>query len=59
MARQVGNRFYTARSLGDTYHVSGDRAAAREAWSEAESILDEIQHPAVQQVRDKLAGTSS
>jgi len=62
LARQVGNRFYTARSLdnlGDTYHAMGDQTAAHDAWHQAEAILDEIQHPAVRQVRDKLAGVTA
>lgn len=61
LARQVGNRFYTARSLdnlGDTYLAMGDQTAAHDAWHEAEAILDELQHPAVQQVRDKLAAVA-
>ena len=62
LARQVGNRFYIARSLdnlGDTYHAIGDQTAAHEAWSQTEAILDELQHPAVRQVRDKLAGVTA
>ncbi|SDD70541.1 DNA-binding transcriptional activator of the SARP family [Glycomyces harbinensis] len=58
LARQVGNRFYTAQSLdnlGDTYLAMGDRTAAHDAWSQAEAILDELQHPAVGRVRVKLA----
>jgi predicted negative regulator of RcsB-dependent stress response len=56
-----GNRYYVARSLdnlGDTYHASGDQSAAHDAWRQAEAVLDEIQHPAVRQVRDKLAGVT-
>ncbi|MQM24237.1 AfsR/SARP family transcriptional regulator [Glycomyces albidus] len=58
VAQQAGNRFYSARSLvnlGDAHHAVGDRTAARDAWRRAETILDELRHPAAGQVRDKLA----
>ncbi|RRS01306.1 AfsR/SARP family transcriptional regulator [Glycomyces terrestris] len=57
-ARLAGNHFYIARSLdnlGDAYHAAGDRTAARDAWHQAGTILDELQHPAAARVRDKLA----
>jgi DNA-binding SARP family transcriptional activator/tetratricopeptide (TPR) repeat protein len=62
LARQVGNRFYAARSLdnlGDTYRAMGDQAAAQDAWREAEAIFEDLQHPAVRKVRDKLAGSAA
>jgi len=57
LARQAGTRVYTARSLeglGDAHHAIGDNAAARDAWRQAETILGELEHPALAQVRNKL-----
>ena len=59
--RQLGDQYWTAVSLtnlGDTYDAMGDRASAHDAWSQAESIFDELQHPALHEVREKLRAGS-
>ena len=59
---QLGDRYYAAISLinlGDTYEALGDRASAREVWHQAESTLDDLRHPAAQQVRAKLRGVTT
>ncbi|HZE38382.1 MAG TPA: BTAD domain-containing putative transcriptional regulator [Stackebrandtia sp.] len=61
-SQQLGDRYHTAVSLiniGDCYEAMGDRASCHDAWREAELILDDIQHPAAQQVRDKLRGAAA
>lgn len=40
--------------LGDAYHAAGDCQAARDRWTQAISILKEICHPGVDDVRGKL-----
>jgi DNA-binding SARP family transcriptional activator/tetratricopeptide (TPR) repeat protein len=44
----------TLARLGDAYHVSEELGAAREAWKEALSILDELRHPDAEEIRHKL-----
>jgi hypothetical protein len=41
--------------LGDTHQITGNPQAAREAWQQALSILEELEHPEAEQVRNKLA----
>ena len=41
--------------LGDTHHAAGDPDAARDAWQQALTILDDLDHPDAAQVRAKLA----
>jgi NB-ARC domain len=41
--------------LGDTYHATNDLDAAREAWQQALTILDQLDHPDAGQIRAKLA----
>ncbi|HVX43693.1 MAG TPA: BTAD domain-containing putative transcriptional regulator [Mycobacteriales bacterium] len=56
-----GDAFYEADTLvhlGDTHHARGDRAAAVTAWQEALSILEAIDDPRVDRVRDRLAGAA-
>jgi DNA-binding SARP family transcriptional activator/tetratricopeptide (TPR) repeat protein len=56
-SREFADRFNeadTLNSIGDVHLSAGDPAAAREAWSQALRILDEIDHPDRDQVRAKL-----
>jgi len=39
---------------GDAHHASGDVPAARDAWTQALAILDDLRHPDAEQVRTKL-----
>ena len=41
--------------LGDNFHSAGDVPAARDAWTEALAILDDIRHPDAGAIRAKLA----
>jgi DNA-binding SARP family transcriptional activator/tetratricopeptide (TPR) repeat protein/transcriptional regulator with XRE-family HTH domain len=41
--------------LGATEHAAGDHEAARRAWRRALTILDELDHPEADDVRDLLA----
>lgn len=41
--------------FGDTYHATGNTAAAREAWQQALTIFDQLGHSDAEQVRAKLA----
>ena len=55
--REYGDRFNEADTLirlGDTHHAAGELASARETWQQALVILEDIQHPDVREVRDKL-----
>jgi DNA-binding SARP family transcriptional activator/tetratricopeptide (TPR) repeat protein/DNA-binding XRE family transcriptional regulator len=57
--REFGDRFNEARiltHLGETRHVAGELAEAREAWQRALDILDDLPHPAADEVRAKLMG---
>jgi DNA-binding SARP family transcriptional activator/Tfp pilus assembly protein PilF len=59
--RESGDRFYEATTLtrlGDTQHAAGELAKAQEAWQQAFAILHDLQHPAADEVRAKLASTS-
>jgi tetratricopeptide (TPR) repeat protein len=52
-----GDRFNeadTLNSLGDVHLSAGDPAAARQAWTQAQRIFEEIDHPDRDQVRAKL-----
>ena len=53
-----GDRFYEAMAhthLGDACHAAGDENAARQAWQRAAAMLDEVGHPAADEVRARLA----
>ena len=41
--------------LGDSHRAAGEPDSAREAWHEAESILNELDHPDAAEVRTRLA----
>lgn len=58
ISRELGNRYYEGVQLidlGDTHLARGDRDAAREVWSSALSILEDIHHPDAGDVRRRLA----
>jgi len=57
LLRANGDLQYQAETLthlGDTHHATGDRAAARDAWQQAVTILDKLQRPGVDGLRAKL-----
>lgn len=41
--------------LGDAYHSAGDREAARRAWQQGLAVRDDLQQPAADQLRSRLA----
>ena len=43
--------------LGETRHAAGELPQARQAWQQALTIYDDIQHPSADKVRAKLAST--
>ncbi|MEE6263083.1 AfsR/SARP family transcriptional regulator [Plantactinospora sonchi] len=58
--RDLGNRPAVADTLahlGNTLHAHGQLGAARRAWLESATILDELHHPAAGEVRDRLRHT--
>jgi DNA-binding SARP family transcriptional activator/tetratricopeptide (TPR) repeat protein len=60
--RHLGDRYYEADILsrmGDTHHTAGEDNAARAAWRQALLILDELAHPAADQLRVKLGAPSA
>ena len=59
LIREVGDRFGEAdilTHLGDAREAAGDQPEARDAWRQALAILDDLHHPAAENVRAKLAG---
>jgi tetratricopeptide (TPR) repeat protein len=60
-AREAGARFHEAQTLtdlGDTRHAAGQLAQAWDAWQQALTIFEDLQHPAADQVRAKLASAN-
>jgi tetratricopeptide (TPR) repeat protein len=56
--RALGDRYWEANTLthlGDTYTAAGEVDAAQQAWEQALSILDELDHPTAGELRAKLA----
>jgi DNA-binding SARP family transcriptional activator/tetratricopeptide (TPR) repeat protein len=43
--------------LGDARHAAGELPQARQAWQQALTIYDDIQHPSTSKIRAKLAST--
>ena len=41
--------------LGDSYDSAGEREAARRAWQQSLAVRNDLQHPAVDQLRSRLA----
>ena len=57
MSRELGAHYYEASSLtdlGDAQHAGGHTEAARDAWQQALTILDQLSHPDAEVVRAKL-----
>ena len=55
--QRLGHRYSEGdglASLGDTHHSAGNLDDARDAWKHALYILDELQHPDADRLRDKL-----
>jgi tetratricopeptide (TPR) repeat protein len=55
--RALGDRYGQARSLtqlGVAHHAAGNPGAARDAWQQALTILDDLNHPDAAQVRARL-----
>jgi hypothetical protein len=58
--RELGDRFHqavTLAHLGDTLHAAAadDRPAARSCWPQALAIIDDLEHPDAEPLRDTLA----
>jgi tetratricopeptide (TPR) repeat protein/transcriptional regulator with XRE-family HTH domain len=49
------SRGRTFSHLGDTYHASGESAAACESWQQALASFDKLRHPDAASLRSKLA----
>jgi DNA-binding SARP family transcriptional activator/tetratricopeptide (TPR) repeat protein/DNA-binding XRE family transcriptional regulator len=55
--RQLGNRYRQAETLthlGDTHRATGNHPAARHAWQQALHISEELHHPHVEHIRNRL-----
>src|SRR5262249_52953748 len=58
----LGDRYNEADllvRLGDLYLNSGKPEEAREVWQQARAILEELNHPDVDGISEKLAGLGS
>ena len=54
---ELGFRYKKAETLtyvGDAHHADGNIPAARTAWTQALTALDDLHHPDAEQVRAKL-----
>jgi len=59
LRRDLDDHYTEARILtylGDTHHAIGSHQATYDAWRQAQTIFDELDHPDAEQVRAKLAG---
>ena len=57
--RELGDHYNegdTIARLGDTHHAAGNPQDARDAWQQALTILNDLDHPNADIVRTKLAG---
>ncbi|WP_230859450.1 tetratricopeptide repeat protein [Actinoplanes aureus] len=57
LCRMVGDRYLEADTLthlGDAHHAVGEHEAARAAWQHSLFILDQLDHPDVEEVRTRL-----
>ncbi|HEY2578876.1 MAG TPA: tetratricopeptide repeat protein [Streptosporangiaceae bacterium] len=57
--RERGARYQVAQSfdhLGDAHEAAGNTEAAHDAWQQALTILDELDHPDAAQISAKLTG---
>jgi tetratricopeptide (TPR) repeat protein len=57
--RQRYEQAGTLTRLGDTHDATGDHDAARHAWEQAQTLLDDLQHPDAEKVRQKLREASN
>jgi DNA-binding SARP family transcriptional activator/tetratricopeptide (TPR) repeat protein len=60
--RRLGDRYNQSQTLvylGDAHRSSGSPSAAGDAWQQALSILEELHHPEVGQVRSRLDGLAA
>jgi tetratricopeptide (TPR) repeat protein/transcriptional regulator with XRE-family HTH domain len=60
--REIGDRYDEADmliNLGDVARDRGDGSAAKGAWRKAAVILDDMDHPRADQVRERLATAAS
>jgi tetratricopeptide (TPR) repeat protein len=58
--RDAGDRFAEATSLtrlGDNHRAAGDLRTCQADWSQALTILTELNHPQAEQVRARLVGS--
>jgi tetratricopeptide (TPR) repeat protein len=58
LLHDVGKQYDEAAALarlGEVLCAAGDPTSARDAWQQALTILDDLDHPDAQQVRTKLA----
>ena len=58
---ELGDRYHQASTLvhlGDAYLAIGDPAAARAVWEHSAGILDELAHPDLAAVHERLAANS-
>jgi tetratricopeptide (TPR) repeat protein len=56
--RELGDRYQASRAfnhLGDAHRAAGNHNAAIEAWADALTILDDLDHPDADPVRAKVA----
>lgn len=54
---ELGHRYQKADTLahaGDAHHADGNLPAARQAWTQALAILDDLHHPDAEPLRAKL-----
>jgi tetratricopeptide (TPR) repeat protein len=57
LRRDLGVRYFEAETLthlGDTHHAAANIKAARDAWQDALTILEELDHLDADQVRTRL-----
>jgi hypothetical protein len=55
--RELGDHHSAASQLtklGDTYNAIGDTASAQDAWGQALSLLEQLGHPDVEEIRARL-----
>jgi hypothetical protein len=60
--RAVGDRYFEAdvlAHLGDSHRAAGNPAAAGDVWQHAFTILTQLNHPDVNEIRAKLGDLHS
>jgi tetratricopeptide (TPR) repeat protein len=59
---ELGHRYQKAETLGyvgDAHHADDNLPAARQAWTQALAILDDVHHPDAEPLRAKLHSPTS